>query len=192
MKNFGLTPVLRMAVAIAAGATAGYGLLHLHKATPAKKPPSVQEIKFQEPDDGLSHLLGRDFAPYWEEARTADASFQEICDGVLLFVDPSCSACDRIFPTALQVREQFPVVLAVDRLPSAELDSYLAYFGAGDLPVMYDTVKLRRVLPVDYWPTAIVVRKGSVVWAGNGSASIDKILTEVRHDSGGFHELTHR
>ena len=175
-----------MAVAIAAGTTAGYGMLHFHKAPSVMKPPSVKEIKFQEQDDGLSHLVGRDLAPYWEEARIIGASFQEIRDGVLLFIDPSCSACDKVYPTALQVREQFPVVLAVDHPPSAELDSYLNYFGGGNLPVLHETMELRRVLPVDYWPTAVLVRDGLVVAAGDGSAAVSQILTEALRDSGYF------
>ncbi len=174
-----------MVAAIAVGTTAGYGMLNLHKAPPVKKPP-VQEMKFQEQDDGLSHLVGKDLAPYWEEA-TAGSDFREFRDGVLLFVDPSCSACDQVYSTALQVREKFPVMLAVDHPPSAELDSYLAYFEAGDLPVLYETMELRRVLPVDYWPSAILVRGGRAVAAGDGSVAVDQILTQARHDSGLSH-----
>ena len=175
-----------MAVAIAAGTTAGYGMLHLQKAPPVKKPP-VQEIKFKEQDDGLSHLVGKDLAPYWQEA-TAGVDFREVRDGVLLFVDPSCSACDQVYSTALQVREKFPVMLAVDHPPSAELDSYLAYFEAGDLPVLYETMELRRVLPVDYWPSAIQVRGGRVVAAGDGSATVSQLLIEALDDSSLSHQ----
>ena len=78
-------------------------------------------------------------------------------------------------------------MLAVDHPPSAELDSYLAYFGAGDLPVMHETVELRRALPVDYWPTAVLVRDGRVTAAGDGSAKVNQILTEALRDSGLSH-----
>ncbi len=176
-----------MVAAIAVGTTAGYGMLHLHKAPPVKKPP-LQEIMFQEQDDGLSHLVGKDLAPYWGETRTADPSFQGIRDGVLLFVDPACDACDPVYPVALQVQEELPVFLAVDHPPSADLDNYLAYFGAGDLPVLHETLELRRGLPVDYWPTAVLVRDGRVAAAGNGRVTVSHILTEALQDSGRSHE----
>ena len=149
----------------------------------SSKLPGPKQYSLKNRTTGSANLVGQELAPYWEEARFAGASFQEIRDGVLLFVDP-CSACDQIFSTALQVREQFPVVLAVDHLPSAELDSYLAYFEVGDLPVMYETVELRRVLPVDYWPTVVLVRDGRVVAAGDGSATVSQILIEAQRDWG--------
>ncbi len=175
-----------MVAAIAVGTTAGYGMLNLHKAPPVKEAPLVEKMEFGEPDDGLRQLVGQDLAPYWGD-ETAGVSFQEVRDGVLLFVDPSCSACDQVFSTALQVREQFPVMLAVDHPPTAELESYRAYFGAGDLPVMHETVELRRALPVDYWPTAVLVRDGRVTAAGDGSAKVNQILTEALRDSGLSH-----
>ena len=186
MKNFRFTSVFRMAVAIVVGLATGYGALHFHKVPSllAKEPPSEKRIKFQEPKDGLNHLVGRDLAPYWEKAGTAGENLQEIRDGILLFVDPSCGACDQVFAAALQVREHFPVILAVDQSPSIEIESYFAYFGAGALPVLHETRELRRILPVDYWPTAILVRDGRVAVAVDGSAMVTKALTETLQDSG--------
>jgi hypothetical protein len=122
-----------MVAAIAVGTTAGYGMLNLHKAPPVKEAPLVEKWSLENQTTGFANWWARIWLRTGGD-ETAGVSFQEVRDGVLLFVDPSCSACDQVFSTALQVREQFPVMLAVDHPPTAELESYGAYFGtaAGD------------------------------------------------------------
>ncbi len=161
--------ILRYGIALLFGIALGLGLLFYLRGGSDDRQGRDQDM--------LNQLIGKDITPYFEGSRLPCR------DCTLLFIDPECAACEPVYALLPQRKES--VFLAVDHPQSEDLDNYFVAFGINDFPVLYETMELRRDLPINYWPTAISLRGGRVTNAGNGSATVKGILTDTAPSLGG-------